>query len=78
MKINLKCFADLAEHYDCDFQVSTAMDVAEGSKVGKVMSKSGIPEKDVKIIFVNDKITDVEHSLNDGDRVTLVPATGGM
>lgn len=78
MKINLKCFADLAERYACDYQVTTSLDVTEGSTVGKVMSQSGIPEKDVKIVFVNGKISGSKQALNSGDRVTLVPATGGM
>jgi len=78
MKVNLKCFADLAERYTCDYQVSTTMDMNEGSTVRKLMNASGIPKEDVKIVFFNGKITNVEQPLNDGDRITLVPATGGM
>ncbi|CAB5138987.1 hypothetical protein D3OALGA1CA_3736 [Olavius algarvensis associated proteobacterium Delta 3] len=78
MKVNLKCFANLAERYTCDYQMTTAMEMNEGSTVSKLMKASGIPEKDVHIVFVNGKISGVQQSLNDGDRITLVPATGGM
>lgn len=78
MRVNLKCFADLAERYTCDYQVTTTMDMTEGSTVGKLMNASGIPNEDVKIVFVNGKISGVGQPLKDGDRITLVPATGGM
>ena len=78
MKVNLKCFANLADKYTCDYQVPTTMDMTEGSTVGKLMNASGIPKEDVKIVFVNGKISGVGQPLNDGDRITLVPATGGM
>ena len=78
MKINLKCFADLADRYECDYQKTTTLNMNDGSTVGKVMQDSGIPVTDVKIVFVNGKIAGAGQLLNDGDRVTLVPATGGM
>ena len=78
MRINLKCFSDLAERNDCDYRSATAIDLADGSTVKKVMDISGVTENDVKIVFVNGKISDMKQSLNDGDDVTLVPATGGM
>lgn len=78
MKVNLKCFANLAERYTCDYHSTTTMDINEGSTVSKLMKASGIPEKDVRIVFVNGKISGVQQPLNDGDRITLVPATGGM
>jgi hypothetical protein len=37
-----------------------------------------IPEKDVKLIFVNSKHTDIETVLHPGDVVGLAPPTGGM
>ncbi len=42
------------------------------------MSMSDILKTDVKIVFANGKISGLEQTLNDGDHVTLVPATGGM
>lgn len=78
MRINLKCFANLAEQYACDHEVSTTVEIDEKTTVDKVMSKSGISRNDVKIVFVNGKIAGFEQTLENGDNVTLVPATGGM
>ena len=78
MRINLKCFADLAEQYTCDHEIITTVDIDAETTVDKMMSKTGIDEKDVKIVMINGKISGLEQTLNDGDNVTLVPATGGM
>jgi molybdopterin converting factor small subunit len=78
MKINLKCFADLAEQYTCDHEIITTVDIDAETTVDKMMSKTGIDEKDVKIVMINGKISGIEQTLDDGDNVTLVPATGGM
>ena len=78
MKVNLKCFADLAERFDCDYRESKPIDITEGATVSHVLEQSGIPENDVRIVFVNGQVTRSNQLLSHGDRVTLVPATGGM
>ena len=78
MKVNLKCFADLAERYECDYRSSVGVELSDGARVHHVMEMSGIPEKDVRIVFVNGQVTGLNKPLRHGDRVTLVPATGGM
>lgn len=78
MRINLKCFADLAEQYACDHEIITTVDIDAETTVDKMMKKTGIAKEDVKIIMINGKISGLEQTLNDGDNLTLVPATGGM
>ena len=78
MNIKVKCFADLAERFDCDFRTPRDLDLCGGAKVANVIGAFGIADNDVKIIFVNGKITGLNHTLRDGDRVTLVPSSGGM
>lgn len=78
MKINLKCFADLAQRYACDYRAATTLDLNKGSTVDALMRASGIARDEVRIVFVNGRISGAQQTLNDGDRVTLVPATGGM
>ena len=78
MRINLKCFANLAEQYICDHEVSTTVEIDDKTTVDKMMSKSGISKNEVKIVFVNGKVSGLEQTLDNGDNVTLVPATGGM
>jgi sulfur carrier protein ThiS len=78
MKVNLKCFADLAERFDCDYREARSVDLSDGATVNHVMERSGIPENDVRIVFVNGQVAKSNRHLRHGDRVTLVPATGGM
>ena len=78
MKINLKCFAGLARRYACDYRVAAVLDLDRGSTVDSVMRACGIPHDDVRTVFVNGRICGADQTLDDGDRLTLVPSTGGM
>lgn len=78
MKISVKCFATLSEADHCDYNQSRILEVAEGSKVGSLISQLNLPENDIKIIFVNGKQVDSDTKLNEGDQVGLFPAVGGM
>jgi molybdopterin converting factor small subunit len=78
MKINMTCFASLSQKYDCDYDQATPMELERGSTVRTLMEASGVSDKDVKIAFVNGKSAEPEKTLNDGDWVALMPATGGM
>ena len=78
MKVDLKCFSTLVNLDTCDFNASTPYELNEGQTVGDLIGKAGIDSKDVKIAFVNSRITDLDVKLSDGDRVGLAPAIGGM
>jgi len=53
------------------------MEIQPGSTARDVIHKLKIPEKDVKIIFVNGQNADPETVLHDHDRVGFFPAIGG-
>jgi sulfur carrier protein ThiS len=78
MKIEMKCFSDLSKKYDCDYRDSIQIEVDEGTTVRNAISIAGIPEKEVKVIFVNGRVSDISHKLNNNDRLSVAPATGGM
>jgi molybdopterin converting factor small subunit len=78
MKINMTCFASLSQKYDCDYNEATPMELEHGATVKTLMEASGVSEQDVKIAFVNGKSAEPNKTLNDGDWIALVPATGGM
>ncbi len=78
MKINIKCFGKLAQKYECDHSKSNLLELAEGSKVSEAIEALNIEGGETKIVFVNHRINDFNTPLKEGDRVTLVPATGGM
>ena len=78
MKINLKCFSTLVNLDACDYNASTTYQLDEEQTVGDLIARAGIAREDVKIAFVNSRITDLDAVLSDGDRVGLAPAVGGM
>ena len=78
MKIDIKCFGNLAKKYDCDHNEPIAIELTEGEKVSNILDAFGITAEEAKIVFLNHKISGLNQSLKDGDRVTLVPPTGGM
>ena len=78
MKVNLKCFSSLSDSDSCDYRNSTTYELEEGQTVNDLTSRAGIARDDVKIAFVNNRRSDFDTVLRDGDRVGLAPAVGGM
>ncbi|MFP4040308.1 MAG: MoaD/ThiS family protein [Desulfosudaceae bacterium] len=56
---------------------SMAIETAAGSRVADVLPQIGVPDKEVKLIFINGARKELHHSLADGDRVGLFPPVGG-
>jgi len=78
MNINVKCFSTLVNAEKCDFSGSTSLEVSDGRTVADLADALGIQQKDVKLIFVNNRHADMDTRLADGDSVGLAPAVGGM
>ena len=78
MKVYLKCFSELAESGNCNFSESKTYRLNDGQTVGDLVQLAGIDRQDVKISFVNNRKSDFDSVLSNGDRVGLAPAVGGM
>ena len=78
MKVYMKCFSTLVNPDTCNFSDSTPYDLVDGQTVGQLAERAGIAKEDIKIVFVNNKKVNLDVVLNDGDRVGLAPAVGGM
>jgi putative ubiquitin-RnfH superfamily antitoxin RatB of RatAB toxin-antitoxin module len=78
MRVGLKCFANLAKKYDCHYGDTTPLNMQDGESVQDALRASGIAQSDVKLIFVNGRLSNLSQPLQDGDRLALAPATGGM
>ena len=78
MKIDLKCFATLANPDTCDFKDGTAYEIKDGQTVEQLAHQAGIKGEDVKIVFVNSKPAKLDTVLVDGDRVALTPAVAAL
>ena len=78
MKVYLKCFSTLVDPGTCNFKEATVYDMAPGQTVKDLVQSAGMVPKAIKIAFVNSRKVALESVLNDGDRVGLSPAVGGM
>ena len=78
MKVNLKCFAQLAKEQVCDYKASTPHELPEGSTVSDLIERLGLPREEIKVIFVNNTIVAAGTLLRNDDNVALAPVTGGM
>ena len=56
---------------------SLPMELPEGSTVGQLIARLGIPARVVKSIFVNRRPQDPEHVLQNGDEVAIFPPVAG-
>ncbi len=78
MKIDVYLYATLVRHLpDGAEGRSVALEADENTHVRDVMQQLGVPEKSVKLIFVNGVHAQPETVLKDGDRVGLFPPVGG-
>jgi molybdopterin converting factor small subunit len=78
MRVNLKCFSNLADPDTCDFRDSTEYELNNGQTVEALVERAGIDKNSVKIAFLNNKIVDLDTVLSDGDKIGLAPSVGGM
>ena len=78
MKIHVKCFATLASEKKCDHNHARTVDVPGGTTVSSFLRFLGVAREAVWIAFVNNRIVAMDKALEDGDRVALAPAVGGM
>lgn len=78
MKVDVKCFATLANPDKCDCNKSTAYELKDGQTVEHLIHRVGIKRENVKIAFVNNRVVDIDTELFDGDRVGLTPETPAL
>ena len=78
MKVELKCFATLANPETCDFKDSTSYELEEGQTVEQLVQLAGIHSEDVSFAFVNSLVADLNTVLQNGDRVALTPHSAAL
>ena len=78
MNIKVKCFATLAEADTCDYKDSREYEVPEGSTVDNLVDHLDIAREEIKIVFRNNKVVDLNTPLAEGDQLGFAPAVGGM
>ena len=76
--VEVKLFATLRRQFP-DLKVGEAMSVElpEDATVAQLMKELGLPEEQVKVVFVNGIVQKGDHGLMDGDEVGVFPPVGG-
>jgi molybdopterin converting factor small subunit len=73
MPITIKLFASLRKgRFDIDARAYTP-----GITCRQIIHEVGIPEKEVRLMFVNGRHASLEDQLADGDTLALFPPIGG-
>ena len=79
MKINVKCFASLSTDDNCRHDQLRSITLSDdNATVGNLAEHVQVSENKIATVFLNGKRSGLDARLSDGDRVTLVPAVGGM
>ena len=56
MKVELKCFASLANTETCDFKESTTYELEDSETIDSLIQQAGLKSGEVSIAFVNNQI----------------------
>jgi len=78
MKIEIHLFATLTKYLPPGVADNTfLMEVDQGTPIKDIINRIGIPQADVKIIFLNGVHARDIDKLKDGDRLGIFPPIGG-
>jgi molybdopterin converting factor small subunit len=78
MKINVKCYASLAEGSSCNHHDISRHELVAGKTIDDLIKNLQLSRNKVEFAFLNGKKVDLNTVLTDGDHVGLFPAVGGM
>ena len=76
--VHVKLFATLRS-YRAGLKIGEAfpVELPDGATVGQLIRQLGLPEEEIKMIFVNGIVRDREHTLAEGDELGIFPPVGG-
>ncbi len=76
--VRVKLYATFRNQFpDLGLGEEMAVGLPEGGTVGQLIRQLGLPDDQVKVIFVNHVIRSDDHRLADGDVVAVFPPVGG-
>lgn len=78
MKIEVKLFATLAMYLPDEEEGNSAtVDVPDGTTVGQLMHRLGIPDEMPRITLINGRDAALEQLIHDGDTLSAFPPLAG-
>jgi len=78
MQVEVRVFATLRRYLpELGIGEAKIMEVAEGTTLDEIRGTLGLPGDEVKVIMVNHKQAFPDDPVQDGDRITYIPAVAG-
>jgi molybdopterin converting factor small subunit len=78
LQVHVKLFASLRYHRPgLGIGESFPVELPTGSTVEHLVRHLGLPQKEVKLVYVNGRAQENERVLADGDQVGVFPPVGG-
>lgn len=74
MQVQLKFYATLSKY---EPENSQAYPIKENDTPWSLLQRLGVDPEEVKVCFVNNKHSDLQTRLQEGDKVAFFPAVGG-
>jgi sulfur carrier protein ThiS len=76
--VDAKLFATLRRvRPDVPLGQPCSVALAEAATVADLINELGLPEEEVKLVFVNGRSCKMDHVLSEGDEIGLFPPVGG-
>jgi molybdopterin synthase sulfur carrier subunit len=76
MKLEIRLFATLRLYMN-GVRADGSLDVVEEATVADIVEMLGLPNDQVRLVFVNGRHVGRDHVLVEGDRVGIFPPVGG-
>jgi molybdopterin converting factor small subunit len=78
MKIEIRLFATLASYaHHGDLDSDGCLSIEGPATIRDALLRLGVPEQDIKLVFLNGVGASLDSSLKDKDRVGIFPPIGG-
>jgi molybdopterin converting factor small subunit len=76
--VHVRLFASLRHHRPgLAIGETFSVELPDGATIGTLIGHLALPEDQVKIVFVNFVVRNLDHVLADGDEVGIFPPVGG-
>ncbi|HTY23093.1 MAG TPA: MoaD/ThiS family protein [Desulfomonilaceae bacterium] len=77
MKVQIHLYATLASYLPDSGAEANSIEASDGSSIGTVLNRLGIPPDAPKIILLNGVHADLQTILKDGDKLAVFPPIAG-
>ncbi len=73
--VTVHLYATFRQHLDG--QPTASVPIEPGQTIEQLLEQLGVPIEQTRIIFCNNRLVDIGHTLDGGERIGVFPAVGG-